>query len=132
MTEDDDRIGARHRRIAGLQHSPERRRHAEHREIVAGDVTDGDALGAVVGAEADEVHVVGREILERAALVPEVLVVEPGDVVRILVPFVLDGEHVQAGRVAHRQRFQQQPVDDREHRRIRANPEAQREHDGRW
>ena len=92
---------ARHRRVAGLQHAPERRRHAEHREVVAGDVADRDPLGAVVGAQPDEVDVVGGEILERAALVLEVLVVEPRQVVRILVALVLDGEHV-AGRPASR------------------------------
>ena len=89
MPEDDHRIRARVQSLAGLQQASDRRRHAEHRKEVVGDVADDDAFGALVGAQADEADVVRGEILEdRIASV--VLVVEPRDVVGCLATLMGD------------------------------------------
>ena len=68
------------------------------------------------------------EILERRAFVLVIEIVGPGHVVRILVPLVLDGEHVEAARVLHRQRLQQEAIHNRENRGVCANAQPERQH----
>ena len=110
----------------------ENRPHTERLEEVGRDRRARHADAIAAAGQRDRALEVGRDLLERAGLLPPVLEVRGRDAVaRLRVhPIVLPDRHHPGG-IAERQRPQQDRVDDREDGGVGADAEGERQHDDR-
>ena len=129
VAQDDDRVAHGDLIVLpGVEHAAERRLHAEQREVVARHHLRLHALGLVVDADRRRDQPPAQHFRERLRLLLVVLVdgvrvhARP-HVAAVVAPLLV--QHDQLLGILDRQLPEQHLVDQREDRRIRANPERQ-------
>ena len=114
------------------EHPAQVRRNAENLKIVPGHHSHADHLGAIVVRQTDALHPLARQAGKHGVPVAEGSVNGIGEGVFVIAAVraeapALHPQLHQFLRIVHRQRSQQHLVHQRENRRIRADPERQRE-----